>query len=108
MQNNKGNNMAEDENSVFDTLKKRIASSKDAELKEVYDKIRSTAGDDIAKIDDYIDSRIEKLGEQLREEYKESMELHRQEMKKSTVQFFILTVLTWLFIIGNFIIRFFM
>lgn len=45
------------------------------------------------------------MGEQLRREYKESMELQRAEMKAMNVHLLVSTVLTWMFIVGYFIIR---
>ncbi|WP_028571583.1 hypothetical protein [Desulfonatronum lacustre] len=91
---------------IMETIKARLGSAKEAELKELYADVRNQAGEDMAKIDAYIDARIASMGEQLRREYKESMELQRAEMKAMNQHLLVSAVLTWMFIVGYFIIRF--
>ncbi len=91
---------------IMGTIKAKLGAAKETELKEVYADLRSRAGEDMAKIDAYIDARIASMGEQLRREYKESMELQRSEMKAMNVHLLVSTVLTWMFIVGYFIMRF--
>lgn len=90
---------------IKETIKAKIGSVKEAELKELYADVRNQAGEDMAKIDAYIDARIARMGEQLRREYKESMALQREEMEAMNVQLLVSTVLIWVFIVGYVIMR---
>ncbi|WP_031385435.1 hypothetical protein [Desulfonatronum thiodismutans] len=94
------------EPSIMETIKAKLGSARETELKELYADVRNHAGEDMTKIDSYIDARVASMGEQLRREYKESMELQRKEMKAMNVQLLMSTVLTWMFIVGYFIMRF--
>jgi hypothetical protein len=92
--------------SIMETIKAKLGTPGETELKEFYADVRNQAGEDMSKIDAYIDARIASMGEQLRQEYKESMELQRSEMKAMNLHLLISSTLTWLFIAGYFIIRF--
>ncbi len=92
---------------IMETIKAKLGAAKETELKEIYADLRSRAGEDMAKIDAYIDSRFASMGQQLRREYKESMELQREEMKAMNRHLLASCVLTWLFILG-YAIRYFL
>ncbi len=94
------------EPSIMETIKAKLGSARETELKELYEDVRNQAGEDMTKIDAYIDARIASMGEQLRREYKESMDLQRTEMKAMNVQLLVSTSLSWMLIAAYVIIRF--
>ncbi len=72
-------------------------------MKTIYEDVRSHAGEDAARIDAYIDKRIEALGDKMRAEFRESMEAYRKETKEANKVLFVSTVLAWL-LAGAFIV----
>lgn len=47
---------------IMVTIKARLGSAREAELKELYADVRNQAGEEMAKIDAYIDARMREHG----------------------------------------------
>lgn len=102
--------------SIMDSIKNRLQSAQDGELKTIYEDVRSHASEDAARIDAYIDARIEKFGQTLRAEMAETMETQRVamqkkmetqriELKKENRVMLTATIIAWLLVGAFFLLR---
>lgn len=91
--------------SIMDSIKNRLQSAQDGELKTIYEDVRSHAGEDAARIDAYIDARIEKFGQTLRDEMAETMEAQRVEIRKTSRNMLTATIIAWLLVGAFFLLR---
>lgn len=89
--------------SIMDSIKNKLLSAQDGELKTIYEDLRSHAGEDAARIEAYIDTRIEMLGDKLRGEFREGMKAYREETKEANKVLFVFSVLAWM-LAGAFIV----
>ncbi len=85
---------------IIDRIEKKIQESQGNENKSIGKSVKRYIQEDSQVIDDYIDQRIERLGDKIRKEVSENMENFRQEVKQTSFYLLIYSACTWLGIIS--------
>ncbi len=85
---------------IIDTIEQKIQAAQSDDSKSIGKSLKKYIEEDSGVIDEYIDRRIEQLGDKIRKEVSGNMENFRQEIKQTSVYMLIYSAVTWLAIIS--------